>query len=94
MLKLLSNPTVMLSLGVLVLLYLSSYLNLQNNLKEGWGTSPATMIQLASSSGYYPYWRYGFGYRYPYYRYRYPYNTYYPMGYYPLPYGQYKYGLY
>ena len=61
---------------------------------ENWGTSPATLIQLASSSGYYPYYRYGFGYNYPYYRYRYPFYTYYPMGYYPLPYGKYKYGLY
>lgn len=62
--------------------------------KEHWGSSPASLIQLSANSGYYPYYRYGFGYRYPYYRYRYPYHNYYPMGYYPLPYGYYKYGIY
>lgn len=61
---------------------------------ENWGTSPATLIQLASNSGYYPYYRQGFGHQYPYYRYRYPYNLHYPMGYYPMPYGHYKYGIY
>lgn len=61
---------------------------------ENWGTSPATLIQLASNSGYYPYYRHGYGYNYPYYRYRYPYQLYYPMGYYPMPYGHYKYGIY
>ncbi len=65
---------------------------------EGWGTSPATMIQLASSSGYYPFWRYGYGYRYPYYRYIYPYQgcdgTYQgkaARGHWPSPHGTYKY---
>lgn len=82
--------------------------------KESWGTSPGTLIQLASSSteypyntypyytassGYFPYYSYGFGYRYPYYRY--PYYRYkdpyylanYPNGYYPLTYGNYNYGM-
>jgi hypothetical protein len=78
-------------IGIIALIILWKILS---NIREPYGTSPATMIQLASSSGYYPYSRYGFGYQYPYYRYRYPFHTYYPMGYYPLPYGKYKYGLY
>jgi hypothetical protein len=78
-------------IGIIALLFLWKIFG---GNREGWATSPATMIQLASSSGYYPYYRYGFGYQYPYYRYRYPFHTYYPMGYYPLPYGKYKYGLY
>ena len=82
------NPLIV---AVAVILLLVLY---KGNLKEGWGTSPATLIQLASSSGYYPYWRYGFGYKYPNYRFRYPYHSYYPMGYYPIPYGNYKYGMY
>lgn len=45
---------------------------------EGFASSPATTIQLSASSGYYPFWRYGFGYHYPYYRFRYPYELYYP----------------
>lgn len=77
--------------GIVFLFVLWKFLG---NKKEGWGTSPATLIQLASSSGYYPYQRYGFGYNYPRYRYRYPYYSSYPMGYYPLPYGKYKYGMY
>lgn len=79
-------------LGIIVAFVLLKYIT--KDTKENWGTSPGTLIQLASSSGYYPYWRYGFGYRYPYYRYRYPFYSYYPMGYYPLPHGKYKYGLY
>lgn len=39
--------------------------------KEGWASSPATLIQLSASSGYYPLWQYGYGYRYPYYHYMY-----------------------
>jgi hypothetical protein len=61
------------------------------------GTSPATLIQLAASSGYYPFWRYGYGYRWPYYRYIYPYyanhpsyTSYYKRGMYPRPYGWYQ----
>lgn len=45
------------------------------NAKEAFGgTSPATLMQLSASSGYYPFWRYGYGYRWPYYRYVYPYR--------------------
>lgn len=65
---------------------------------EGWGTSPATMIQLSASSGYYPYYQYNSGYRYPYYRYMCPYRDYYPSyrtssrkGNWPRPYRSYKY---
>lgn len=82
------NPLIAVAVAVLLVMFFN------RNLKEGWATSPATLIQLSSSSGYYPYWRYGYGYKYPYYRFRYPYHSYYPMGYYPLPYGYYKYGLY
>ena len=61
---------------------------------EGWGTSPGTFTQLSASSSYYPFWQYGYGYRYPYYRYMYPsYNNYLsPYNYkFPRPYGTYKY---
>ena len=52
--------------------------------KEGWGgTSPGTLLQLSSSSGYYPFSSYGFGYQYPQYMFKYPYRLYYPMGYIP-----------
>ena len=76
-----------------VILMIAFYMYMKPTI-EGWATSPGTLIQLAASSGYYPYYRYGFGYRYPYYRYRYPYYSYYPMGYYPMRYGKYKYGIY
>lgn len=65
--------------------------------REGFATSPGTLIQLAASSGYYPFWRYGYGYRWPYYRYIYPYyanhpsyTSYYQQGMYPRPYGWYQ----
>jgi hypothetical protein len=90
----LSQPKYIIGIIIVVIFLWKILSNMKNGTREGWGTSPATMIQLASSSGYYPYYRYGFGYQYPYYRYRYPFHTYYPMGYYPLPYGKYKYGLY
>ena len=54
-----------------------------SSVKENWGTSPGTLIQLSANSGYYPYHSYGFGYKYPYYLFKYPYRTYYPMGYVP-----------
>jgi hypothetical protein len=61
---------------------------------EGWASSPATLIQLSASSGYYPFWQYGYGYRYPYYRFMYPhYNNYTSPhhAHFPKPYGTYKY---
>lgn len=65
--------------------------------KERFATSPATQIQLAASSGYYPFWRYGHGYRWPYYRFIYPYyanygtsTDYYTRGHYPRPHGWYQ----
>jgi len=61
---------------------------------EGWASSPGTLIQLSASSGYYPFWQYGYGYRYPYYRYMYPYYNDYNSpqhAHFPKPYGTYKY---
>lgn len=62
---------------------------------EGWASSPGTLIQLSASSGYYPFWQYGYGYRYPYYRYIYPYYNNYSSPHnfakFPKPYGTYKY---
>lgn len=65
--------------------------------RESFATGPATQIQLAASSGYYPFWRYGYGYRWPYYRYIYPYyanhpsyTSYYQRGHYPRPHGWYQ----
>lgn len=81
-------------LNIFVLLLLVVVVYVLSSTKENWGTSPGTLIQLASNSGYYPYYRYGFGYRYPNYIYKYPYHLYYPMGYYPLEYKNYNYGLY
>lgn len=87
----------LLKLGVLLLaIYVFSKYFMPT--MEGWATSPATMIQLAAGSGYYPFWRYGYGYRYPYYRYIYPYHGAHPTylgalgnkGW-PRPYGFYKY---
>ena len=60
---------------------------------ENMSTSPATLIQLSASSGYYPFWQYGYGYRYPYYRYimpYYPYDGYYSTQRFPRPYGYYN----
>jgi hypothetical protein len=83
------------NIGVVLFVILCVYIfSKLTNLQENWGTSPGTLIQLASNSGYYPYYRYGYGYRYPYYIYKYPYHLYYPMGYYPLKYENYNYGLY
>ena len=80
-------------LGVLGFVILAKLLF--GNIMEGWGTSPATMIQLAAGSSYYPYWRTGFQYRYPYYRYMYPYPTYrqslITRRHWPRPYGVYRY---
>ena len=81
-------------LNILVLLLIIVAIYVISSTKEKWGTSPGTLIQLSSNSGYYPYYRYGFGYKYPYYMYKYPYHLYYPMGYYPLHYENYNYGLY
>lgn len=58
--------------------------------KEAFGTSPGVFDQLASSSGYYPYWRYGYGYNWPYYRYIYPYPEYSSYRRYPRPWGWYN----
>lgn len=55
--------------------------------RESFGTSPGVFDQLASSSGYYPYWRYGYGYDWPYYRYVYPYPEYSTYPKYPKPWG-------
>lgn len=73
------------------------YLFLRDRSAESFATSPATLIQLAASSGYYPFWRYGYGYMWPYYRYLYPYygnhptySSYYRDAQYPRPAGWYK----
>ena len=66
----------------LIILVISA-LYVFSSLKENWGTSPGTMTQLSSSSGYYPFSSYGFGYKYPQYMFKYPYRLYYPMGYIP-----------
>ena len=66
---------------------------------EGFSSNPATQIQLAASSGYYPFWQInGFQYRYPYYHYQMPYYAYHPsyskhydFVSYPKPRGYYKY---
>lgn len=61
---------------------------------EGWASSPGTLIQLSASSGYYPFWQYGYGYRYPYYRFMYPHIRNYNSphhAHFPKPYGSYKY---
>lgn len=92
--KTMVNTWTLILVAFVMIVFLKSQNGVNGDVKENWGSSPATLIQLASSSGYYPYYRYGFGYRFPNYRYRYPYYSYYPMGYYPLPYGKYKYGLY
>lgn len=68
------------------------------DLVENWATSPGTMIQLASSSGHYPFWRFGYGYRWPYYRFMYPwygympgYSSYSQYAHWPRPNHYYKY---
>ena len=83
-------------IGVILGLWL--YNRYSAGLIEGWATSPGTMIQLSASSGYYPFWQYGYGWRYPYYRFMYPYYSYYPTyggsymrGHYPRPFGYYNY---
>ena len=85
-------------LTLIIMFLVALFLGKWFGLIEGWASSPATMIQLASSSGYYPFWRYGYGYRYPYYRFMYPYNeqnpTYGGMTEYrswPRPYGSFSY---
>ena len=78
----------------LAILIVALFVLQSTGLIEGWATSPGTLIQLASSSGYYPFWRYGYGYRYPYYRFMYPYNgysRYYRHRRWPKPYGHYMY---
>jgi len=67
------------------------------NKKEGFGSGRGTLMQLSASSGYYPFWRYGYGYRWPYYRYIYPYQANHPSytdqykrGHYPRPHGWYQ----
>jgi len=67
---------------------------MHNKTEKFGGSSPGALIQLSSSSGYYPYYRYDYGYRPPYYRYRYPFYQLFPMGYQPAGYGNFKYGLY
>ena len=72
-----NNILLLLIMGIAALYVFSSK-------KENWGgTSPGTMIQLSSNSGYYPFNSYGFGYQYPQYMFKYPYRLYYPMGYIP-----------
>jgi len=63
------------TLGMWVIGGLVLYHFLKRN-KEGMSSSRGTFIQLAAASGYYPFWRYGYGYRYPYYRYMMPYYDY------------------
>lgn len=78
-------------LFILVIAFIGKCLG---SVKEGWGSSPATLIQLSASSGYYPFWRFGHGYRYPYYRYMYPNNDNYTApqhANFPKPQGSYKY---
>jgi len=88
------------NIGLIVAILAGLYLykNYSSNLVEGWATSPATLIQLSASSSYYPFWRYGYGWRYPYYRYMYPYyaynptySGYYNRGHFPRPFGYYNY---
>lgn len=75
----------------LALLVIWLFVGGASNRSEGFGgTGPATYIQLASSSGYYPYWRYGYGYMWPYWRYVYPYPEYGQHYNYPKPYGFYN----
>ena len=78
------------ALGILVLLFLFKK-------REGFASGPASLIQLSAGSGYYPFWRYGHGYRWPYYRYIYPYyanhpsyTSHYKQGHYPRPHGWYQ----
>ena len=75
----------------LVLMWFSS------KVKESFGSGRGTLMQLSASSGYYPFWRYGYGYRWPYYRYIYPYAANHPnytsyakRGMYPKPNGSYR----
>lgn len=83
---------------LIIAFLLGLYLFNSEKLVEGWATSPATMIQLSASSGYYPFWRYGYGWRYPYYRFMFPYYSYHPTysgsfnrAHFPRPHGYYNY---
>lgn len=58
---------------LVVLVAIVLFMMLKGDTKESWGTSPGVFDQLASTSSYYPYWRYGYGYRRPWWRYGYRY---------------------
>ena len=66
--------------NITTLIFFALFLIFLSKNKEYYGgTSPGTLIQLSANSGYYPFWRHGFGYNYPYYQFKYPYYTLYPM---------------
>jgi len=68
------------TLILILLIFIFTCVYFKKKHKEYYGgTAPGTLIQLSASSGYYPFWKHGMGYRYPYHRYKYPYYTYYPM---------------
>ena len=54
--------------AVIAVLFIAAIYLEKSGLFESWASSPGTLLQLSASSGYYPFWRRGYGYRYPYYR--------------------------
>ena len=85
-----ANTNVVYGIIALIVFY---FLFMNDNLTENMSTSPATLIQLSASSAYYPFWQYGYGYRYPYYKYvapYYVYDGYYDKSRFPRPYGYYR----
>jgi hypothetical protein len=65
-------------LGILLFLFIVFYFLFATKL-EYFASSPATTIQLGAGSGYYPYYRHGFGYNDMFNIYKYPYHHAYPM---------------
>lgn len=64
---------------VIALVFIALQLNATFD-KESFGSGNGALIQLTASSGYYPFYRYGYGYQYLPYIYRYPYYNLYRMG--------------